>query len=69
MRHAERPSAPDLTAAVLVMGFVNLMWSLCLIWASLGLPAVLVTAVFVDYLITRLAHRRRRAGWMPDTKT
>ncbi|MEZ5714368.1 MAG: histidinol phosphate aminotransferase [Paracoccaceae bacterium] len=60
MRHKTRHALPDLTNAVLAMVFVNLLWSLALIWAALGLPAVLVTAVFLDYLITRLDHLRRR---------
>lgn len=54
--------APDYTGATLVMGFVNLMWVMLLVWASLGWPAVLVLAVFLDYLITRLDHRRRRSA-------
>lgn len=62
MRRENRPRVPDLTTAVLVIAFINLLWSLALIWASLGLPAVLVTSVFLDYLITRLDHHRRRQG-------
>lgn len=62
MRDRPRTAAPDYTNAALVMGFVNLLWSFLLVWASLGLPAVLVVAVLADYLITRLAHRRRREG-------
>lgn len=53
-------AAPDFTNAALVMGFVNLFWSLLLISASFGLPTALTLAVFLNYLITRLAHRRTR---------
>ena len=60
MRDDTRREAPDYTNAALVMGFVNLIWSFLLIWASFGLPAVLVLAVFLNYMITRLAHRRAR---------
>ena len=59
MRDKDRRAAPNYTTAALVMGFVNLLWSLMLLWVSLGLPAVLVTAVFLDYLITRIGRRRR----------
>ena len=52
--------APDYTNAALIMGFVNLLWSLLLIWANFGLPAVLAVAVFLNDLITRLAHHRAR---------
>ncbi|WP_137701612.1 histidinol phosphate aminotransferase [Marimonas lutisalis] len=62
MRDRDRAAAPDYTNAALVMGLVNLLWSFMLIWASLGLPAVVVTAVFLNYLITRLEHRRAREG-------
>lgn len=62
MQHDPQPTRDGPTNAIVVMGFVNLMWSLLLIWNSLGLPAVLVAAVFIDYLITRLGHRRRRGS-------
>ncbi|MDQ2092343.1 histidinol phosphate aminotransferase [Marimonas arenosa] len=66
MRDRDRKAAPNYTNAVLVMGFVNLMWSLLLIWATLGLPAALVAAVFVDYLIMRLDRYRRRVAKSPS---
>jgi hypothetical protein len=62
MREREQFAAPDYTNAALVMALVNLVWSFLLIWASFGLPAVLALAVFLNYLITRLAHKRARAG-------
>ncbi|WP_317627215.1 hypothetical protein [Rhodalgimonas zhirmunskyi] len=45
---------------MLTLGFINLLWSLALLWASFGLPAVLTVAVLLDYMITRFAHRLRR---------
>ena len=60
MQDRSRTAAPDYTNATLVMGFMNLIWSFLLIWASFGLPAVLALAVFLNYLITRLAHHRSR---------
>lgn len=60
MRDRDRPAAPDYTNAALVMALVNLLWSFMLVWASYGLPAVLVLAVFLNYLITRLEHSRLR---------
>jgi hypothetical protein len=62
MRDRNRPAAPDYTNAALVMALVNLLWSFLLVWATLGLPAVMLLAVFLDYLITRLKHARRRAS-------
>ena len=59
-RHHTRRAAPDYTNAALIMGFVNLLWSLLLIRANFGLSAALVLAVFLNYLITRLAHSRAR---------
>ena len=55
-----RAAAPDYTNAALIMGFVNLLWSFLLISVNFGLPAVLAVAVFLNYLITRLAHHRAR---------
>ena len=60
MENRPRAAAPDYTNAALAMGFVNLLMAFSLVWAHLGMPAVLVLAVFLDYLITRLAHRLRR---------
>lgn len=58
MRNHERRSAPNYTNAALVMGLINLFWSFLLIYASFGLPAVLVIAVGLNYAITRLAQHR-----------
>ncbi|ETX13049.1 histidinol phosphate aminotransferase [Roseivivax halodurans JCM 10272] len=51
--------APDYTRAALAMGLVNLLWMLGLIWAVLGLPAVLLLALILNCLIDRLAASRR----------
>ncbi|KAA0909784.1 histidinol phosphate aminotransferase [Aquicoccus porphyridii] len=59
MQNANR-AAPDYSTPALVMALVNLLWSFMLIWASLGLPAVLVLAVLLNYLISRLGHHRTR---------
>ena len=58
MRDRQVGTAPNYTNAALVMGFVNLLWSLTLLWATMGLPAVLIVAAFLDYLITRLGRSR-----------
>lgn len=60
MRDHDRLAAPDYTNAALIMALINLLWAFLLIWATLGLPAVILLAVFLDYLITRLKHARRR---------
>ena len=57
--HREPPgTAPDFTNAALVMGAVNLVWMLMLIWATLGFAAVLVTGYALDRLIAWRARRR-----------
>jgi fatty acid desaturase len=55
-----RGVAPNYTNATLVMAFVNLLCAFLVLWTAFGLPAVLITGVFLDYLITRLAQHRRR---------
>jgi hypothetical protein len=47
--------APNYTNAALVMGFVNLLWLLGLIWVVWGLPAVLLTGLGLHTLINRLS--------------
>lgn len=58
----------DYTSASLVMIFVNLFWILGLIWATLGLPAVLLVGWILNYLITRLDQyrARREIKWPSD---
>lgn len=47
----------DYTGACLVVGLVNLLWVLGVIWALLGLPAVIVTGLVLDRVIARLGDR------------
>ena len=48
----------DYTTTCLVMGLVNLLWIFVVIWAFLGLPAVMVLAVILNAGITRISNRR-----------
>ncbi|WP_127115551.1 histidinol phosphate aminotransferase [Shimia sediminis] len=45
------------TNMVLVMGLVNLLWVLIVIWAVWGLAAALLTALIVNHAITLLDRR------------
>jgi len=58
MRRGNMPSAPDYTNAALVMGFVNLLWVLMVLWAAFGFAAVLAAGFSLDRLIVWLANRR-----------
>lgn len=49
--------APNYTNAALIMGLVNLLWMLGVIWVLWGLPAVLLTGLTLNSLITRLSRR------------
>lgn len=60
MRDKPFETASTYHTATLVMGFVNLLWVFLLLWATMGFSAVLITAVFFDYLITRLDHHLQR---------
>lgn len=57
--NAQRPAAPNYTAAALWMGLVNLLWILGVIWAVFGLPAVLVIGWALNRAITWIGDRRR----------
>ncbi|WP_319826234.1 hypothetical protein [Thalassovita sp.] len=50
--------APDYTTAALVMGLVNLLWVLVVVWAYSGLPGVLIAGVALNMLINRLDRHR-----------
>ncbi|MDU8928408.1 histidinol phosphate aminotransferase [Alisedimentitalea sp. MJ-SS2] len=56
MRSHPRLSVSNYETATLVMGFVNLLWVFMVVWATMGFSALLILAVFLDYLITRLDH-------------
>lgn len=58
MRRGNMKEAPNYTNAALVMGAVNLLWVLMVIWATLGFIAVLVTGFVLDKLILWCASRR-----------
>ncbi|WP_299350719.1 histidinol phosphate aminotransferase [uncultured Shimia sp.] len=45
------------TNAALVMGLVNLLWILTLIWAIWGLAAVLLISIALNHAITLLERR------------
>ena len=51
-------AAPNYTNAALVMGLVNLIWMLGVIWAIWGLPAVMLTGLGLNGLINRFANRQ-----------
>lgn len=50
--------APDYTTAALVMGLINLLWVLMVIWVFYGLPGVLIAGVVLNALIGRLDRHR-----------
>jgi len=58
MNRRNMPSAPNYTNAALVMGLVNLVWVFMVIWAKLGLLAVLATGYVLNKLINRVARAR-----------
>lgn len=59
MTSDHRPSsAPDYTTAALIMLGVNLFWIFCAVWSLLGLFAVVVLAVTLNFGIDRLADMR-----------
>lgn len=62
MHHRTRGRAPDFTNAALVMGFVNLLWILGVLWALWGLPAVLLVGYALNVAIDRLARRGAHRG-------
>jgi len=51
------PEAPNYTNAALVMGLVNLLWILMVLWAVFGLPVVLAVSYGLNLLISRLGQR------------
>lgn len=54
-----RPSAPDYTAACVVMFGVNLVFMLAVIWAKWGLLAVVFVSFFINKAIDRIEAARR----------
>ena len=62
MSNHQMAKAPNYTNAALVMGFVNLMWVLMLLWGIYGfVPALAFGAVLLAVLRT-VEDRRARRG-------
>lgn len=57
MKRGQLPEAPNYTNAALVMGFVNLLWILAVLWAIFGLPVVLAISYVLNHLINRIDSR------------
>ena len=47
------------TNTCLVLWLVNLLWILFAIWVIWGLPAVMITGLVLNHLVTRLERRRK----------
>ncbi|MBE1297098.1 histidinol phosphate aminotransferase [Phycobacter azelaicus] len=50
----ERKKAPDLLEATLSFIGINLMWVFFAIWVLYGMVPVLLLALFINHMITRL---------------
>ncbi|MEQ8365883.1 hypothetical protein [Roseovarius indicus] len=57
MKKGTLPEAPNYTNAALVMGLVNLLWVLMVLWAVFGLPVVLAISYGLNRLITWMGQR------------
>ncbi|MBV7394010.1 histidinol phosphate aminotransferase [Mameliella sediminis] len=57
-RHPQ--SVEDYTTANMILIFVNLLWVFIAIWSYWGLGTVLLLALLLNHLITRLETTRRR---------
>jgi len=62
MSKGQLDAAPNYTAPALVMGAVNLLWMLMVVWAMFGFTAVLGVGYVLDRMIVWLARRHRRTG-------
>jgi len=58
MRKGQLDAAPNYTTPALVMGAVNLLWMLMVVWAVFGFAAVLAAGYALDRLIVWGARRR-----------
>ncbi len=54
-RHVQR--VENYANEALMMGLVNLLWILVVIWVNWGLAAVLLTALLLNHAITLLQRR------------
>jgi len=52
--------APNYTTPTLVMAFANLLWIFGALWAVWGWPAVMLTALGLNWGIDRLRHIRNK---------
>ncbi len=50
----KREDQPDYLSAVFIFMGVGLLWLFMLLWALFGFAAVLVLAVFLNHVITRI---------------
>ncbi|SNT12112.1 histidinol phosphate aminotransferase [Antarctobacter heliothermus] len=57
-RHPKR--VEDYTTANMVLIFVNLLWVFVALWSFWGLGVVLILAMLLNHLITRIDIVRRR---------
>ncbi|MBY6135264.1 histidinol phosphate aminotransferase [Leisingera sp. XS_AS12] len=58
MRDPDLPDGiPDMFAATITFAGINLMWIFFVLWVLYGLVPVLVLAVLINHLITRLEIR------------
>lgn len=58
MHERKRPEGmPDLFTAAITFAGMNLMWIFFVVWMMYGLVPVLVLAVLINHLITRLEAR------------
>jgi len=57
MESHDRQPAPNYTDAALALGLVNLLWIFGVIWAVWGLMTVVVIALLLNHLLSRLEKR------------
>lgn len=57
MQDRKLPQSPDLASAATAFLGVSLMWVFFVIWALFGMVPVLVLAVMINHLISRLDKR------------
>lgn len=58
MSDREIREVEDYTTTCLVLFCANLFWMLFVLWATLGMPVVLVVAAALDWLIRWIGMRR-----------
>lgn len=58
---AASQEAPDLFSAAITFVGINLMWVFFALWVLFGMVPVLLLAVFINHMITRIEIRQRLA--------